>query len=411
MTVHQHTFRAIGCTNSVLTTDATTLERRPQWPRQWSRSSTKSRRGSARTRRSPGSRRRPTTPTPSGTAVKVRAATSAGASLIVNACDGEYGAMKDDFVVEHHLGELIRGANLLGRNGIRYAAGRGSRSESRLRSAGLDVLSVPHRYVSSEESGLVSLANGGLARPITKRVPVVIRVDHAIGAGAAPTVVLNAETVWRAAQIAERGAEWFRSFGTADEPGPRLASVAGAVLAPGVVETEAGVSIGDLVRPPAGRTGRSAASGIGGLSGGWLTPAEADRAVWSRAGLDAYGFTPGPGTMHVLGEDECPLRHVGAVLDQAASESAGQCGPCMFGVPAAAEDFGLLAAGGLDRAGFQQLRERLGLLPGRGACRFPDGAAGYARSALRAFGAEVDAHLAGHCTMIASARRTDVVAV
>ena len=26
MTIHQHTFRAIGCTNIVLTTDATTLE-------------------------------------------------------------------------------------------------------------------------------------------------------------------------------------------------------------------------------------------------------------------------------------------------------------------------------------------------------------------------------------------------
>jgi thiamine biosynthesis lipoprotein len=26
MTIHQHTFRAIGCTNSVLTTDATTID-------------------------------------------------------------------------------------------------------------------------------------------------------------------------------------------------------------------------------------------------------------------------------------------------------------------------------------------------------------------------------------------------
>ncbi|MEP6651447.1 MAG: hypothetical protein ABJA74_16270 [Lapillicoccus sp.] len=106
------------------------------------------------------------------TAAKVRAAASEDASLIVNACDGEYGAVKDGFVVEHHLDDLVQGANLLARAKIRYAA-RGSRSESLLRSAGLDVLSAPHRYVSSEESAQVLLANGGLARPMTKRVPVV----------------------------------------------------------------------------------------------------------------------------------------------------------------------------------------------------------------------------------------------
>ena len=53
-----------------------------------------------------------------GTAVKVRAAVSAGATLIVNGCDGEYGAVKDGYVVAHHLDELVHGANLLGRNGI-----------------------------------------------------------------------------------------------------------------------------------------------------------------------------------------------------------------------------------------------------------------------------------------------------
>ena len=141
-----------------------------------------------------------------GTAVKVRAAVSAGASLIVNGCDGEYGAVKDAYVVAHHLDELVHGANLLGRNGIRYAAHRGSRTESLLRAAGLDVLSVPQRYVSSEESALVSLANGGLARPMTKRVPVVFGSTAPDGRSLPPTVVLNAETVWRVAQIADRGA-------------------------------------------------------------------------------------------------------------------------------------------------------------------------------------------------------------
>jgi len=331
------------------------------------------------------------------TAVKVGAAVSAGATLIVNACDGEYGAVKDRFVVTHPLPELVHGANLLSHNGVRYAAGRGSESEAVLRSAGLDVLAVPHRYVSSEESALVSLANGGLARPITKRVPVVFGSTLPSGAVLPPTVVLNAETVWRVAQIAERGAAWFRSFGTPDEPGPRLASVSGAVRSPGVLQTAAGVPVAELIAAAGGPDRGLVGLGLGGLSGGWLTGPDADRAVWSRAGLDAYGFTPGPGTVHVLGEDDCPIAHVAAVLDHAAGESAGQCGPCLFGVPAVAADVRLLADGRLDRAGWARLQGRLGMLPGRGPCRFPDGVSGYARSALRAFAHEVDAHRRGGC--------------
>ena len=150
--------------------------------------------------------------------------------------------------------------------------------------------------------------------------------------------------------------------------------------------------------------------GLGGLGGGWLTPAEADVATWSRAGLAAYGLTLGPGVVHVPGGEGCPLAHVSAVLDRAAGESAGQCGPCMFGVPAVADDVRALATGGHDPTTLPPLRSRLGLLPGRGACRFPDGVAGYARSALRAFAPEVEAHAAGRCTTPSHSRRTRVSA-
>ena len=40
---------------------------------------------------------------------------------------------------------------------------------------------------------------------------------------------------------------------------------------------------------------------------------------------------------------------------------------------------------------------RISLLPGRGACRFPDGVAGFAWSALRVFGTHLDAHRQGRC--------------
>ncbi|MEP6651446.1 MAG: hypothetical protein ABJA74_16265 [Lapillicoccus sp.] len=83
----------------------------------------------------------------------------------------------------------------------------------------------------------------------------------------------------------------------------------------------------------------------------------------------------------------------------------------MFGVPAVADDFGLLASGGADRVVLQRLQGQLGLLPGRRACRFPDGVAGYARSALRAFALEVDVHMAGRCRVGSLTRRADAVAV
>ncbi len=345
------------------------------------------------------------------TAVKVRAAVDHGADLIVNACDGEIGAAKDAYVIDHHLSLVRRGAELVAGSRVRYAARRGSYAHTLLQRAGLPVLTVPDRYVSSEESALVSLANGGLARPMTKAVPIVFGATDPDGRRLPATVVLNAETVLRIAQVAEHGPQWFRSFGTPDEPGPRLATIDGAVYAPGIVETAAGVPVAELIRAAGGTTGRASAVGIGGLSGGWLTPDEAQSAAWSRVGLQAYGFSPGPGTVLVLGEDTCPLLHVSGVLDHAAGESAGQCGPCMFGVPAVADDLRLLAAGRLDRPGVGRLRGRLGLLPGRGACRFPDGVAGYARSALQAFPDEVAVHLAGSCTVSTFLRRGHAVSV
>lgn len=68
----------------------------------------------------------------------------------------------------------------------------------------------------------------------------------------------------------------------------------------------------------------------------------------------------------------------------------------MFGLPALARDLDAV----LTRPGPSQLEalhDRLGLLPGRGACRFPDGVAALVRSALRAYGDHLAAHGAGGC--------------
>jgi NADH:ubiquinone oxidoreductase subunit F (NADH-binding) len=332
------------------------------------------------------------------TAVKVRAAHDHGARLVVNACDGEIGAVKDGYVVEHHLDELVHGARLVSpgrRRRIRFAAHRGSATAATLARAGLDVLEVPDRYVSSEESSLISLSTGGLARPMTKRRPFVMGGRDSAGRRVPPTVVLNAETVWRIAQVADRGPQWFRSLGTREEPGPRLVALTGAVERPGVLDTEAGVPLADLLdaaRPAPGWEHLV----VGGLGGIVLTAAEARGTRWSGPDLARYGGSVGPGILDVLDPDRCPLDVVTSFLTYAAGETAGQCGPCMFGVPSVALAWRRLVDSP-SRREIQAVRGAAGLLPDRGACRFPDGVGRFAGSALRALEPHLAAHAAGRC--------------
>ncbi|TWP33838.1 NADH-ubiquinone oxidoreductase-F iron-sulfur binding region domain-containing protein [Leekyejoonella antrihumi] len=339
------------------------------------------------------------------TSVKLQAAIDHRADLIVNACDGEIGAHKDAFVVAEHLGELQHGAGLIARR-VRWAAHRGSETERRLSDAGLHVLSAPARYVASEESSLVSLLHSGRARPVMRQGPVVAGGRDSRGRKLRPTLVLNAETVWRISQIERNGARWFRSYGTPSEPGPRLVTIGGSVEWPGVYDAQAGTPLRELLETAGAKDVR--AVGISGLSGGWLSRDIARSVAWSDAGLAARGLSTGSSIVYVLERRSCPLDHVARMTTYAAGESAGQCGPCMFGLPAVAGQLRNLADGVLPPVEMPTLHQRLGMLPGRGACRHPDGVSRFVTSALEVFAADVDAHLAGSCAAMrerAGARR------
>jgi hypothetical protein len=82
----------------------------------------------------------------------------------------------------------------------------------------------------------------------------------------------------------------------------------------------------------------------------------------------------------------------------------------MFGLPALAADWRALVTGGDDTA-YARVSSRVGLLPGRGACRLPDGVAGFARSALHVFAGHLEQHRAGSCAaaeLRSAPRRTGV---
>jgi NADH:ubiquinone oxidoreductase subunit F (NADH-binding) len=111
--------------------------------------------------------------------------------------------------------------------------------------------------------------------------------------------------------------------------------------------------------------------------------------------LRAIGASAGVGIVIVLGPDACGLMETARIAHYLAGQSAGQCGPCVYGLPAIADDVTRLAHGQADAHLRSRLDRRLREVEGRGACRHPDGAVNLVRSALTVFADDVRAHANG----------------
>ena len=237
-------------------------------------------------------------------------------------------------------------------------------------------------FVAGEARAVVRAIDGGAALPPGRRTPPT----------ATGTLVSNAETFAQLAILLRVGPQRFAETGTRAEPGSTLLTVGGAVRRPGVVEIPIGTPLG-IVLAAAGAPPQPQAIVVGGYHGSWLAPIPDIRL--SRDGLAASGGTFGAGVLLVLDDTTCALGELATVTGWLAAESARQCGPCRFGLPALAADIAALAAGRpAVAAAFGHARA----VDGRGACAHPTGAARFAISGLHLLRDETDRHLhAGGC--------------
>ena len=160
-----------------------------------------------------------------------------------------------------------------------------------------------------------------------------------------PTLVDNVETLAHLALIARYGAEWYRGCGTAAAPGTTLVTIRGAVWKPGVYEVEYGTPLESVLDEAGGPAAPAGAVLVGGLGGAWLAPPFTDVAFTPEdlraAGADGGGVA----ALAVLPRRACGLAETARVVRYLAAESARQCGPCMFGLPALADEMTELAVG------------------------------------------------------------------
>ncbi len=312
--------------------------------------------------------------------------------VIVNGCESEPASAKDRTLLRRTPHLVIDGAVSVARavgaqrvsiavhDTALVAAVRQALSE-RIEAVDVHVRRVEGGFVSGEGHAVLRAIDGGPALPPGRR-------GHATESG---VLISNAETLAQVAVLLRMGAHAFGATGTRAEPGTTLLSVSGAVARPGVVEIPIGTPLGIVLQHVGAAPAQAVL--IGGYHGAWVAPLP--NILLSRAGVAAAGGTFGAGVLVVLGEDTCALGEVARVTHWLADQSARQCGPCQFGLPALAQDVDAILAG--TPAGIAAAFAHGRAVTGRGACAHPDGAARFVGSALHTLRDETDAHLRGGC--------------
>ncbi len=269
--------------------------------------------------------------------------------LIANADEGEVGAFKDRYLLQHDPFSLIEGMVIAG-----YAIGAHkaylylraeyhhlletlNKAIGQVKQKGfLEELDVEIRegagaYICGEESALMDSIEGkrGEAR---YRPPF----PPSQGLWGKPTIINNVETLVNIPQIILHGHQWFCGMGTEESKGTKLFSVSGDVERPGVYELVLGSSLKELLDLAGAK--RVKMVQVGGASGGIIPYSMISTPL-------AYETVLGSGAITVFNESREVLDFIHRTMEFLAEESCGKCTPCREGTEAMIAILGRLASG------------------------------------------------------------------
>ena len=284
---------------------------------------------------------------------------------VVNGAEGEPGTFKDRPLMRANPYQVIEGlsvaATVVGARDAFLAVKasftpeidalqRGLREMAEadlLCDAPVTLIAGPEEYLFGEEKALLEVIEGN--EPLPRWLPPYLHglfattpqegwgtgtqpIDDPNLVGSNPTLVNNAETLAHVPLILARGAEWFRSIGTPETPGPLLCTVVGDVAHAGYAEIAPGMTLREVIDHVGGgvRDGRAAKLVLSGVSNRVLTAGDLDAPV-SYEGLEAAGGGLGSAGFIVYDETRNALSVARMVSRFLYVESCGQCRACKFG--------------------------------------------------------------------------------
>ncbi|MBI3158751.1 MAG: NADH-quinone oxidoreductase subunit NuoF [Chloroflexi bacterium] len=185
-------------------------------------------------------------------------------------------------------------------------------------------------YICGEETALLESLEGKLGQP-RLRPPF----PPSFGLYGKPTIVNNVETLANVPLIIEKGAKWYRKFGTEKSPGTKIFSLSGRVAKPGNYELPLGTTYGDLIMTHGGGIpeGRKIKAIMSAGASSTLIVAD-DKALatpMDYESVPALGAQLGSASIIVIDETVDLKWLVDKTVHFFNHESCGKCTPCREG--------------------------------------------------------------------------------
>jgi NADH-quinone oxidoreductase subunit F len=347
--------------------------------------------------------------------------------LVANGAEGEPGTFKDRALMAANPYQVLEGLQIAAETigatqaflGLKRSFGPQlsalERAAGEMSDAGLlgtipvTIVTGPEEYLFGEETGLLEVVEGN--EPLPRIIPPYLMglfattppVGWSAGAvvsddadivGSNPTLVTNVETLANVPLILARGADWYRSVGTADSPGTAIATVVGDVQRAGVAEFELGTPLSELLVSIGGgvHEGRRFKAALSGVANPVLTAAHVDTPV-SYEGMAAIGSGLGACGFIVF-DDTADMVAVARMVSRFLYvESCGQCPACKFGTGEITAYLERIAIGDGDEDDVELIGARLATVTDANRCYLGTQEQRVIASLLREFPEDFVAHL------------------